>query len=147
MDRILAAHREVRERSNQLRIPRRQPQSCWPAKPGNELWSWDVTKLLGSPAKWTYFYLYTSRSTSSSRYVVGWMVAHRAPPSSRKGGFVRGESSPETPRERLPTRAHSRPKRSDGKRVIVVRRWLGAWARVAGGNAQYTQRAPVTVTS
>jgi putative transposase len=23
----------------------------------NELWSWDITKLLG-PAKWTYFYLY-----------------------------------------------------------------------------------------
>jgi hypothetical protein len=23
----------------------------------NELWSWDITKLLG-PGKWTYFYLY-----------------------------------------------------------------------------------------
>jgi putative transposase len=23
----------------------------------NQLWSWDITKLLG-PAKWTYFYLY-----------------------------------------------------------------------------------------
>jgi putative transposase len=23
----------------------------------NELWSWDITKLLG-PATWTYFYLY-----------------------------------------------------------------------------------------
>ena len=23
----------------------------------NQVWSWDITKLLG-PAKWTYFYLY-----------------------------------------------------------------------------------------
>ena len=30
--------------------------NCWPRDP-NEVWSWDITKLLG-PAKWTYFYLY-----------------------------------------------------------------------------------------
>ena len=41
----------------------------------NELWSWDITKLLG-PAKWTYFYLYVMLDVFS-RYVVGWMVAHR----------------------------------------------------------------------
>ena len=40
----------------------------------NELWSWDITKLLG-PAKWTYFYLYVILDVFS-RYVVGWMVAH-----------------------------------------------------------------------
>jgi len=39
----------------------------------NELWSWDITKLLG-PAKWTYFYLYVILDVFS-RYVVGWMVA------------------------------------------------------------------------
>ena len=41
----------------------------------NELWSWDITKLLG-PVKWTYFYLYVMLDVFS-RYVVGWMVAHR----------------------------------------------------------------------
>src|SRR5438552_2465181 len=41
----------------------------------NELWSWDITKLLG-PTKWTYFYLYVMLDVFS-RYVVGWMVAHR----------------------------------------------------------------------
>lgn len=41
----------------------------------NELWSWDITKLKG-PAKWTYFYLYKIMDVFS-RYVVGWMVAHR----------------------------------------------------------------------
>ena len=41
----------------------------------NQIWSWDVTKLLG-PKKWTYFYLYVLLDIFS-RYVVGWMVAER----------------------------------------------------------------------
>lgn len=41
----------------------------------NQLWSWDITKLLG-PAKWTYFYLYVILDVFS-RFVVGWMVAPR----------------------------------------------------------------------
>ena len=41
----------------------------------NQLWSWDITKLLG-PAKWTYFYLYVILDVFS-RYVVGWMIADR----------------------------------------------------------------------
>ena len=40
----------------------------------NQVWSWDITKLLG-PANWTYFYLYVILDVFS-RYVVGWMVAH-----------------------------------------------------------------------
>ena len=39
----------------------------------NQVWSWDITKLLG-PAKWTYFYLYVILDIFS-RYVVGWMLA------------------------------------------------------------------------
>jgi transposase InsO family protein len=38
----------------------------------NQLWSWDITKLLG-PKKWTYFYLYVLLDVFS-RYVTGWMV-------------------------------------------------------------------------
>ena len=45
------------------------------ARQPNDLWSWDITKLLG-PVKWTYFYLYVMLYIFS-RYVVGWMVAHR----------------------------------------------------------------------
>src|SRR5665811_2514254 len=41
----------------------------------NEIWSWDITKLKG-PVKWTYFYLYVILDIYS-RYVVGWMVAHK----------------------------------------------------------------------
>ncbi len=41
----------------------------------NEVWSWDITKLLG-PMKWAYFHLYVIMDIFS-RYVVGWMVAER----------------------------------------------------------------------
>ena len=74
MYRILAEHHEVRERRNQLRHPRYAAPELLARQP-NELWSWDITKLLG-PAKWTYFYLYVMLDVFS-RYVVGWMLAHR----------------------------------------------------------------------
>jgi putative transposase len=54
MYRLLAAHHEVRERRNQLRHPHYTAPELMARRP-NELWSWDITKLLG-PAKWTYFY-------------------------------------------------------------------------------------------
>jgi putative transposase len=71
---VLAAHLEVRERRDQLRHPHYAAPELLARRP-NELWSWDITKLLG-PAKWTYFYLYVMLDVFS-RYVVGWMVAHR----------------------------------------------------------------------
>jgi putative transposase len=74
MYRVLAAHHEVRERRDQLRHPRYAAPELLAQQP-NELWSWDITKLLG-PAKWTYFYLYVMLDVFS-RYVVGWMVAPR----------------------------------------------------------------------
>jgi putative transposase len=74
MYRILAANREVRERRDQLRHPSYAAPELLATRP-RELWSWDITKLLG-PAKWTYYYLYVILDLFS-RYVVGWMVAHR----------------------------------------------------------------------
>ena len=74
MYRVLAENCEVRERRNQLRHPRYAPPELLATGP-NQLWSWDITKLLG-PAKWTYYYLYVILDVFS-RYVVGWMVAHR----------------------------------------------------------------------
>ena len=56
MYRLLAQHAEVRDRRDQLRHPRYAAPELLAQRP-NELWSWDITKLLG-PAKWTYFYLY-----------------------------------------------------------------------------------------
>jgi putative transposase len=73
MHRILAANREVRERRDQVRHPHYSAPELLATRP-NELWSWDITKLLG-PAKWTYYYLYVILDVFS-RYVVGWMVAY-----------------------------------------------------------------------
>jgi len=74
MYRVLAAHQQVRERRDQLRHPRYQAPELI-ARRANEVWSWDITKLLG-PAKWTYFYLYVILDIFS-RYVVGWTLAYR----------------------------------------------------------------------
>ena len=74
MYRLLAAHGEVRERRNQLRHPAYHKPELLATAP-NRVWSWDITKLLG-PAKWTYYYLYVILDIFS-RFVVGWMLAHR----------------------------------------------------------------------
>jgi putative transposase len=72
MYRLLAKSGEVRERRDQLRHPSYTAPQLLATAP-NQLWSWDITKLLG-PAKWTYFYLYVILDVFS-RYVVGWMIA------------------------------------------------------------------------
>jgi len=72
MYRVLDANREVRERRDQLRHPSYQKPELLATAP-NQVWSWDITKLLG-PTKWTYFYLYVILDIFS-RYVVGWMLA------------------------------------------------------------------------
>jgi putative transposase len=74
MYRILEQDGESRERRDQLVHPPYQKPELLATAP-NQLWSWDITKLLG-PAKWTYFYLYVILDVFS-RYVAGWMVAPR----------------------------------------------------------------------
>ena len=72
MYRILAANAEVRERRNQLRHPVYSKPELLATAP-NQVWSWDITKLLG-PVKWTYYYLYVILDIFS-RYVPGWLLA------------------------------------------------------------------------
>jgi len=72
--RILESEGQNRERRNQLTHPPYQKPELLATSP-NQLWSWDITKLLG-PAKWTYFYLYVIMDVFS-RYVVGWMAAQQ----------------------------------------------------------------------
>ena len=74
MYRLLAAAGELRERRNQRRHPAYAKPQLLATGP-NQLWSWDITKLLG-PAKWTSYHLYVILDVFS-RYVVGWMVAAR----------------------------------------------------------------------
>ena len=72
MYRILEENHEVRERRNQLKPGKFAAPELLATAP-KQVWSWDITKLLG-PAKWTYFYLYVILDIYS-RYVVGWVVA------------------------------------------------------------------------
>lgn len=72
--RVLSEEKLVRERRNQLAHPQ-YAKPCLLATGPNQVWSWDITKLLG-PTKWTYFYLYVILDIYS-RCVVGWMIADR----------------------------------------------------------------------
>ena len=72
MYRLLYAEQEVKERRNQRRHVVYQKPELLASAP-NQLWSWDITKLLG-PCKWTYYYLYVVLDVFS-RYVVGWLLA------------------------------------------------------------------------
>jgi putative transposase len=74
MYRILAESVGVRERRNQLRHPHYPKPELRAAAP-NQVWSWDITKLLG-PKKWSNFHLYVIIDIYS-RYVVGWLIAPR----------------------------------------------------------------------
>ena len=72
MYRILDSAQEIKERRDQVRRPHYVKPELLATGP-NQVWSWDITKLMG-PAKWTYLYLYVILDIFS-RYVVGWMVA------------------------------------------------------------------------
>jgi putative transposase len=74
MYRILDEEKAVKERRNQLKHPNYQKPELLATGP-KEVWSWDITKLLG-PQKWTCYYLYVILDIYS-RYVVGWMLGHR----------------------------------------------------------------------
>ena len=74
MYRILAARAAVQERRPQRTHPEYMKPELMATGP-NQVWSWDITRLLG-PKKWTWYYLYVILDIFS-RYVVGWMVANR----------------------------------------------------------------------
>jgi len=74
MYRILEDNQELRERRNQLTHPSYKKPEILATSP-NQVWSWDITKLKG-PVRWRYYYLYVILDIFS-RYVIGWMVAHR----------------------------------------------------------------------
>lgn len=68
MYRILRENQAIRERRNQLRHPAYTKPELLATGP-KQVWSWDITKLLG-PVKWSYFFLYVLLD-SFSRYLVG----------------------------------------------------------------------------
>jgi transposase InsO family protein len=131
--RILDDHDEVRERRDQLRHPvYAKPELL--AEGPNQVWSWDITKLMG-PAKWSYFYLYVILDIFSRR-VVGWCVAdaesatlfkalfddtlakHAVPPGqltlhADRGGPMKAKATALMLADLGVTRSHSRPHTSN----------------------------------
>ena len=73
MYRLLRDHDEVHERRRQATHPAAKKPELLATRP-NQVYSWDITKLLG-PVKWTYYYLYVLLDIYS-RDVPGWMLAH-----------------------------------------------------------------------
>jgi transposase InsO family protein len=133
MYRILDQHDEVRERRNQLRHPVYQKPELLAESP-NQVWSWDITKLMG-PTKWSYFYLYVILDIFSRR-VVGWCVAdaesatlfkplfddaiakHQVPPGqltlhADRGGPMKAKATALLLADLGVTRSHNRPHTSN----------------------------------
>ncbi len=133
MYRILDQHDEVRERRKQLRHPVYHKPELLAELP-NEVWSWDITKLMG-PVKWRYFYLYVILDIFSRR-VVGWCVAdaesavlfkplldeaiakHSVPPGqltlhADRGGPMKAKATALLLADLGVTRSHNRPHTSN----------------------------------
>lgn len=72
MYRVLREHDEVHERRRQATHPAKKKPELVATHP-NQVWSWDISKLLG-PEKWSYYSLYVIIDIFS-RYVPGWMLA------------------------------------------------------------------------
>jgi putative transposase len=133
MYRVLEDNDELRERRNQLRHPvYRKPELL--AERPNQVWSWDITKLMG-PTKWSYFYLYVILDIFSRR-VVAWYVAdaesaalfrpllddaiakHHVPPGqltlhADRGGPMKAKATALLLADLGVTRSHNRPHTSN----------------------------------
>jgi transposase InsO family protein len=98
MYRILAAQGEVVERRRQRTHPVCQKPELLAEAP-NQVWSWDITKLMG-PVKWSCFYLYVILDIFSRR-VVGWRVEHAESAAQFKALFIDAMEKHAVPRDQL----------------------------------------------
>jgi putative transposase len=98
MYRILAERGEVAERRRQRRHPVYQKPELLAEAP-NQVWSWDITKLMG-PVKWSYFYLYVILDIFSRR-VVGWRVEHAESATLFKALFIDAMTKHDVPPDQL----------------------------------------------
>jgi len=98
MYRILSAQGEVAERRRQRTHPVYQKPELLAEAP-NQVWSWDITKLMG-PVKWSYFYLYVILDIFSRR-VVGWRIEHAESATLFKALFTDAMEKHGVPRDQL----------------------------------------------
>jgi putative transposase len=117
MYRILRAEGEVAERRRQASHPPHAKPELLAIRP-NQVWSWDITKLLG-PVKWTYYYLYTIIDIYS-RYVPGWLLARPSGRSWPSGCWP-------TPSPSRPWHASSSPSTPTVAPRWPPGRWRSCW--------------------
>jgi putative transposase len=111
MYRVLSQNGEVRELRDPLRHPTYRKPELLAERP-NEVWSWDITKLIG-PTKWSYFYLYVILDICSRR-VVGWCVADAESAAVFKLLFDDAIAEHNVPPGQLTLHADPRVKPGDG---------------------------------
>ena len=78
MYRVLASEVPVQERRAQRTHPEYKKPELMATAP-NQVWSWDITRLLG-PKKWSYYYLYVIMDIYSRYVVGGWWRTGRTRP-------------------------------------------------------------------
>ena len=78
MYRVLDSRETVQERRAQRSHPEYKKPELMATGP-NQVWSWDITRLLG-PKKWSYFYLYVIWTSSAATSRDGWWRIGRTPP-------------------------------------------------------------------
>ena len=104
--RVLRAAGETRERRRLATHPARVKPELMATAPG-QVWSWDITKLLG-PQKWTYFYLYVVLDVFS-RYVVAWRLEARESATLAKELFAAAITREDVDPTRLTVHADGGP--------------------------------------
>ena len=70
MYRLLRARGETGDRRRRATHPAKVKPELLATRP-NQCWSWDITKLAG-PAKWTWFYLYVTWTSTAAMRSGGW---------------------------------------------------------------------------
>ena len=72
MYRVLASEVPVQERRAQRTHPEYKKPELMATAP-NQVWSWDITRLLG-PKKWSYYYLYVIDDLQPLRRGLDWWL-------------------------------------------------------------------------
>ena len=78
MYRVLASEVPVQERRAQRTHPEYKKPELMATAP-NQVWSWDITRLLG-PKKWSYYYLYVIMTSTAATSWAGWWRTGRTRP-------------------------------------------------------------------
>jgi transposase InsO family protein len=85
----------------------------------NQVWSWDITKLMG-PVRWSYYYVYVILDIFS-RHVVGCRIEHAERANQFKELFIDAMEKHAVPRDQLTLHAdHRGPMKAKTTALMLV---------------------------